>query len=93
LEGQDSILSVLGPLSSSLSGVKVFMKSQKPWLRDPLVSRKKWDEDEYQLIDHGGGKRMCFGIMWDDGNVVPHPPIIRGLEITKKALITVGHIG
>ena len=87
---------MLGPLSGSLSGIKVFLKSviaQKPWLRDPLVFRKKWDEDEYQLVDHGGGKRMCFAIIWDDGNVVPHPPIIRGLEITKNALIAAGHNG
>jgi amidase len=96
MEGQDSVPSVLGPLSASLSGIKVFMKSviaQQPWLKDPLVARKKWDEDEYKLIDHGGGKQMCFGILWDDGDVVPHPPIIRGLELTKKALIAAGHNG
>jgi len=77
-----------------MDGVKVFMKAivaQKPWLRDPLVVRKKWDEDEYKLIDHGGGKNMCFGILWDDGNVVPHPPVTRGLEITMKALVAAGH--
>jgi amidase len=79
-----------------MSGLKVFMKTviaQKPWLKDPLAIRKKWDEDEYQLIEHGCGKHMCFGILWDDGNVIPHPPIIRALEITKKALITAGHRG
>jgi Asp-tRNA(Asn)/Glu-tRNA(Gln) amidotransferase A subunit family amidase len=96
LEGQDSILSVLGPLSASLGGVKVFMKAilaQKPWLKDPLVVRKKWDEDEYQLVDHGEGNKMCFGILWDDGGIVPHPPIIRGLEMAKDALIAAGHYG
>ena len=96
LEGQDSILSVLGPLSASLGGVKVFMKAilaRKPWLKDPLVVRKKWDEDEYQLVDHGEGKVMCFGILWDDGGIVPHPPIIRGLEMTRIALIAAGHNG
>jgi amidase len=55
--------------------------------------RKKWDKDEYDLVDHGGGKQMCFGILWDNGEVVPHPPIIRGLEITKQALIVAGHKG
>lgn len=96
MEGQDSIQSVLGPMSTSLSGLKVFMQAiiaQKPWLKDPLASRKKWDEDEYNLYDHGGGKGMCFAIMWSDGQTQPHPPILRGLEITKKALLAAGHKG
>ncbi|KAF8176805.1 general amidase [Pholiota molesta] len=94
LEGQDSILSVLGPLSNSLGGVKAFMKSvidQKPWLKDPLAARKPWSEDEYQLVDHGNGKKLCFAILWDDGQTRPHPPVIRGLEETKKALLAAGH--
>ncbi|KAG2137384.1 general amidase [Suillus bovinus] len=94
LDGQDSILPVLGPMTNSVIGVKVFMKAvlnAKPWLYDPLVVRKKWDEDEYNLVDHGSGKNMCFAIMWDDGVVVPHPPIRRSLEITKAALLKAGH--
>ncbi|KAG0695939.1 general amidase [Suillus ampliporus] len=94
LEGQDSILSVFGPMTNSVGGVKVFMKAvanAKPWLKDPLAVRKKWDEDEYNLADHGSGKDLCFAIMWDDGVVVPHPPIRRSLEITKAALQKAGH--
>ncbi|TFK77300.1 general amidase [Pluteus cervinus] len=94
LEGEDSILSVLGPMSNSLDGVKVFMKSvvgQKTWERDPLVTRMPWDEAEYSLASHGGGRNLCFAIIWDDGIVVPHPPITRGLEMTKRALLAAGH--
>ncbi|KAG1757530.1 general amidase [Suillus lakei] len=94
LEGQDSILSVFGPMTSSLGGLKVFMKAvvnAKPWLKDPLAVRKQWDQDEYDLADHGAGKDLCFAIMWDDGVVVPHPPIRRSLEITKAALQKAGH--
>ncbi|KAG1747892.1 general amidase [Suillus paluster] len=94
LEGQDSVLSVFGPMTTSIGGVKVFMKAvinTKPWLKDPLVVRKKWDEDEYNLADHGSGKDLCFAIIWDDGVVVPHPPIRRSLEITKAALQKAGH--
>ncbi|KAL6310386.1 general amidase [Sparassis latifolia] len=92
--GQDSIPSVLGPLSNSISGVKVFMQAvinSRPWLRDPLAVRKKWDEDAYALAEHGGGQELCFGIMWNDGIVVPHPPVIRALETTKQALLAAGH--
>ncbi|KAH8120360.1 general amidase [Phellopilus nigrolimitatus] len=88
-EGQDSIPSVLGPISISLSGVKAFMKAVidlKPWTKDPLSIRKTWDEDAYQLKEHGDGKDLCFAILWDNGRAIPTPPIQRALETTKKAL-------
>ncbi|KJA21303.1 hypothetical protein HYPSUDRAFT_165783 [Hypholoma sublateritium FD-334 SS-4] len=94
LEGQDSIPSVLGPLTNSIGAIKAFLKSvlsQKPWLHDPLVVRKPWNEDEYKLADHGNGTQLCFAIMWDDGHTVPHPPVRRGLEATKQALLAAGH--
>ncbi|KAH9474405.1 Acetamidase [Psilocybe cubensis] len=93
-EGQDSVLSVLGPLSNSLSGIKIFMEavsSQMAWLKDPLVIRKPWNDEEYQLSDHGRGGRLCFAILWHDGVELPHPPIIRALETTKSVLIRAGH--
>ncbi|KAJ7293099.1 general amidase [Mycena rebaudengoi] len=94
LEGQDSVPSVLGPLSNTLSGIKTFFKAvidAQPWLVDPLVVRKRWSEEEYNLIDHGRGGQLCFAIMWDNGVVVPHPPITRGLQMTKRALVAAGH--
>lgn len=96
LEGQDSIPSVLGPLSGSLDGVKSFMRgvvSRQPWLKDPLVVRKPWNESEYDLAEHGFGKALCFAILWDDGFVLPHPPITRGLRMVKNALEAAGHKG
>ncbi|KZT10717.1 general amidase [Laetiporus sulphureus 93-53] len=92
--GQDSIPSVLGPLSNSLSGIKGFMQaviSRQPWLKDPLAVRKKWDEEAYALAEHGGGENLCFAIMWDDRIVIPQPPITRALQMTKNALLTAGH--
>ncbi|KAG2068235.1 general amidase [Suillus decipiens] len=96
LGGQDSVLSVFGPMTNSTSRLKTFMKAvidAKPWLKDPLVVRKRWQEDEYNLIDHGSGRDLCFAIMWDDGVIIPHPPIRRSLEVTKLALEKVGHKG
>lgn len=89
MEGQDSIPSVLGPLSTSISGIKAFTKAVidgKPWTKDPLAIRKVWDEDAYQLKEHGNGKDLCIAIQWDNGIVLPTPPIRRSLEMTKKAL-------
>ena len=96
LEGQDSLPSVLGPLSTDLGGIKLFMQAvinQRPWLKDPRSVRKHWDEDEYRLTEHGGGERLTFGILWNDGLVVPQPPIIRALNMTREALLAAGHDG
>lgn len=92
--GQESVLSVLGPHARSIGALKALMQgvlSQKPWLRDPFTPRKGWDESGYALTEHGRGKELCFGILWDNGDIVPHPPITRGLEMTKKALLAAGH--
>ena len=67
----------------------------KPWDRDPFAVRKTWDSSAYALVDHGGeeGKNLVFAIMWDNGQIVPHPPVKRALEETKAALIAAGHKG
>lgn len=94
LEGQDSVPSVFGPMSNSLSGIKAFLKAVvdlKPWTKDPFAVRKPWDESAYELSEHGGGKHLCFGIMWNDGVLTPHPPVLRGLKLTKDALVKAGH--
>lgn len=96
MEGQDSMPSVLGPLSGSIGGLKIFMEAvikAEPWLRDPLTIRKHWNDEEYKLADHRRGKDLCFAVMWDDGVVIPHPPVKRALEMTQKALIKAGHKG
>ncbi|KAH8101474.1 general amidase [Cristinia sonorae] len=93
-EGQESISSVLGPMANSMSAVKRFTKAvldAKPWNRDPLVVRKPWSEREYALEEHGGGVGMCFAVMWDNGVVKPHPPIVRAMKIVKSALEDAGH--
>lgn len=83
--------------SAHLPGVKTFTKAiidAKPWLKDPQVVKKEWNQAEYDLVDHGGpGAKLCFAILWDNLIVRPHPPLIRAMEITKKALEAAGHIG
>lgn len=96
LDGQETIHSIAGPLSSSLSGIKLFVKTileGKPWRLDPNTMYKPWDDDAYALKYHDYGKKLCFGVMWDDGNYKPHPPIIRALQLTKAALEKAGHQG
>ena len=97
LEGQESISSVLGPMTNSIEAVKIFTKvilDAKPWLKDPLVIKKPWSVGEYNLADHGyRGSQLCFGMMWDNGVVRPFPPMHRAMVITKAAIEAAGHKG
>ena len=96
LDGQETVLSSIGPLSTSLSGVTTFVRSvlqAEPWRYCPNTFPKPWSQDDYELKTRGGGKELCFGIMWDEGSVKPLPPIIRALEETKEALKVAGHRG
>jgi len=94
LDGQETIPTSIGPLSTSLTGIKIFMQailSKKPWRKDPNTIRAPWDVNAYYLRDHGDGKNLCFGILWSDGIVTPQPPVRRALEETKRALEQAGH--
>lgn len=97
LEGQYAIPSVIGPLTSSVHGLKIFTKAildSKPWAKDPAVARIPWNEAEYELAGHGGsGGQLCFAVMYDNGLVRPHPPVRRALSIAVKALEAAGHKG
>lgn len=97
LEGQEAISSVIGPMASHVGVLRTFTKAildTKPWNKDPLVARKPWSEEEYQLRDHGGqGAKLCFAIMEDNGVVRPQPPVKRALKIMAEALKEAGHTG
>ncbi|GFZ51690.1 Acetamidase [Saitozyma sp. JCM 24511] len=92
---QEIVRSVLGPLTTSLDGLKLFVQSilaASPWEHDPWTPRMPWSHEAYSLRDHGGeGGKLCFAIMWDDGVVKPVAPYTRALEETKKALLAAGH--
>ena len=92
--GQEGVSSVLGPLSVSPDGLKAFMQGvlqRKPWERDPQGMPLPWRRDEYELVNHDMGRRLCFAFMWDDGCVKPMAPNIRALQITRDALLAAGH--
>ena len=84
-------------MANSMSGVKAFTKAiidSKPWKKDPLVVKKPWSQEEYELIDHGGkDSKLCFAIMWDNSVVMPLPPLIRAMKMTQSALERAGHKG
>lgn len=84
---QEQIIAVLGPLSTSLEGVKLFMKTVingKPWLNEPSLVPIPW-RDQESYLEKPSGKKLKIGVIWHDCVVKPHPPIMRALqEVVEK---------
>ncbi|TGO16687.1 hypothetical protein BTUL_0025g00420 [Botrytis tulipae] len=93
ISGQDFIYSNNGPMSKSLSTLQLYCKavlstSLSPWLYDPKCLPIPWRENTIQPP----GRKLRIGIISDnDGEISVHPPIARGLALTKKALEAAGH--
>ena len=79
MAGEEQIVAVLGPLSTSFAGLKLFMKTviaAQPWLKEPSLVPITWREDHRHFPD---GK-LKVAVMWHDGVVRPHPPVTRALN-------------
>ncbi|KAG9994692.1 amidase, partial [Aureobasidium melanogenum] len=94
-DGAPSILSVVGPLSSSSAGVKLAVQSilqTEPWLHDPRVHPMPWrSEQEETAKKLAQEKKLTFAVFKHDGLCAPHPPIKRALEETVQKLQGLGH--
>lgn len=94
MDGQNSVLSVVGPIAHSVASLKLLVRSllsQQPWLHDPLCHEIPWrDDQEEQVRESISTSKIAFGIMKHDGIVAPHPPVQRAMNIVIK---TLGHLG
>ncbi|CAF1563120.1 unnamed protein product [Rotaria sp. Silwood1] len=89
--GQESVPSVVGPMTRSLSNICLFLKSvldTKPWLIDPKVHNIPWRED---LFQEGQSNKLCFGVIQFDQLVHISPPVQRAINMTINALEKAGH--
>ncbi|KAF2264335.1 amidase [Lojkania enalia] len=87
--GQEQIVPVIGPITTSLGGVKLFMKTlidAKPWIREPSLVPFPWRTEPQVPANGGGIKKLKIAILWDDGVVKPHPPITRALKTVAEKL-------
>ncbi|KAK5798225.1 hypothetical protein VI817_004516 [Penicillium citrinum] len=100
MEGQNTIISVVGPLASTARSLTLLFQSvlgQQPWLHDPLALELPWRDSMVQetlsLIEESkkGSSKLSFAIMTFDGAGRIHPPIARGLNIVKQTLKRLGH--
>lgn len=97
MDGQNSILSVVGPLATTPDALKLLFQSllsTSPWLHDPLVHEIPW-RDEAELAVLNPLKRvttqLSFGVMRHDGSCAPHPPVARAVDIVVHTLQKLGH--
>ena len=95
MDGQNSILSVVGPLAPSVATLRLLVKSllsRQPWLHDPLCLEIPWrNEAEDEVLKLISTSRLAFGILKHDGLVTPHPPVQRAMSIVTKTLESLGH--
>ena len=87
--GEEQVVPVIGPMSTSIGGIKVFMRAlldQKPWLLDPSLINLPWKTSNQLRTDATGNRKLRIGLLTDDGVVKPHPPILRGLSTLVSAL-------
>lgn len=78
--GADPIPTVIGPMSSSLEGIELFMKvvlDAEPWKVEPALIPMPWRDAN---VWKEGRERLRIGVLWHDEVVLPHPPITRALQ-------------
>lgn len=86
MAGAEHIVPCIGPLSTSLDGIKLFMKvviAARPWLREPSLLPFQWRDNENPWAR---AKKLKVAILWDDGIVKPHPPITITLQKVAERL-------
>jgi Asp-tRNA(Asn)/Glu-tRNA(Gln) amidotransferase A subunit family amidase len=86
MAGADNVETCLGPLSTSLAGLELFMKTiidSQPWLTEPALIPMPWRE--VQLAE-----TLKIGVLWHDEVVKPHPPITRALGLMTNRLKAAG---
>lgn len=71
-----------GPLSTSSAGLELFMSSYlsfEPWVIDSSLVPLAWRSIILP-------RKLKVAVMWNDGIVKPHPPILRALQQVVAAL-------
>lgn len=78
MAGAEQIVPTIGPLSTSLEGCKLFIKTiidAQPWWKEPSLLPFPWREEDFFKE-----KKLRIAVLWDDGVVRPHPPVTRALK-------------
>ncbi len=85
---QDGIISTEGPLSVERGGLELFMKTyldSEPWVKDNYLVPLPW-----RTVQLPPPAAIKIAVLWDDGVVLPHPPVTRALREVVGKLEGVG---
>ncbi|KAF3386419.1 Acetamidase [Penicillium rolfsii] len=94
MEGQETVHSVVGPMAHSAADIRLFLTSvlgQEPWKYDSKVVPIPWRPAEEEAIRLKIPDGLTLGYYACDGVVLPHPPILRGVETVVSTLKKNGH--
>ena len=97
MDGQNSVLSVVGPLATTPDALKLLTQAlltRQPWLHDPLVHPLPWrPEHDLSISDPINRARtpLSFGVLRTDKSVTPTSPVTRALNLVVSALQHLGH--
>lgn len=85
-----NIIGCVGPMANSVQDLRLFTEvalAYQPWDYEPSLIDIPWRS--YTVADLP--KRLKIGVLWNDGIVRPHPPVLRALRETVNALRAAGH--
>lgn len=87
-DGMKNLVGVVGPLARSIEDLELFCVAalkHEPWKYEPSLIEIPW-RPETQVP-----KTLRIGVIWSDGVVQPHPPIVRALNQVVSTLTDAGH--
>ncbi|KAF5375264.1 hypothetical protein D9758_000467 [Tetrapyrgos nigripes] len=87
--GADTVVSTAGPLVRSSRDIELFFRTvygAQPWIKDMSLTPLPWGFWTPKWTGTGGKIRL--GVLWDDGVVLPQPPIRRAMRAMVDALKT-----
>ncbi|KAJ6476924.1 amidase signature domain-containing protein [Mycena sanguinolenta] len=90
MPGLEGVQIVAAPMAGSLVDLEEFWKrivGMKPWTYDFTCIPLPWQKVDLQLE----GRKLKWGVIWDDGVCEPTPACKRSLSIVVDALAAQGH--
>lgn len=97
MDGQNTILSVVGPMATTARSLKLLMQSvleRRPWNHDPMVHELPWRssvEKDLQSVIKESPSMLAFAILRHDEMVKPQPPVSRAVKSIEEMLRRQGH--
>ncbi|KAJ6529149.1 amidase signature domain-containing protein [Mycena vulgaris] len=88
--GLESVQILAAPMAGSLADLEEFWKrivSMKPWTYDFTCVPLPWQSVNLQVE----GRKLKWGVIWEDGICEPSPACKRSLSLVVKALKLQGH--